>query len=1021
MDYSEYYEARNKIVEILKKDLVGPLSEDETIDEAPVNYYLVGKLYPKDIKKISDDGEVIKEEDTPFLDDADLLANQFYQSAMGMSISVAKNVERLNLECTYAKYTQLSDEEGSHAHKWKRNAHSTELLIDLNNISKDNVFKKQIDEDLYVQVRDLKSIIDENRHLMITLLNDAHVENMRYENLSPKTYFQPQMIVRTENKDCFLEVQQSTLEHIDDETNELEMLYSGYKSYASGHGCAVNWHLNDNNEVNEIFTDFLPEYEVLQMKPADCFNEDILSIKRLSEADYPEIAEGLHKAFAKYNHWITGLKNESSSDIALRNIAKCEEVYKRLLSAIEVLEKPVALKAFKLANEAMYYQRTKDINGADYSVKWYPFQLAFILLELKSIVEKDSRERQIVDLLWFPTGGGKTEAYLGIAAFTLFYERLSDKRNDVKHVSIIMRYTLRLLSLQQFERAAALICSCEIIRDKYNLGETPFSIGLWVGQSVTPNKLDEADKFLKDRNNSSYSNPAQIKKCPWCGKKIEFGNYYVDKKEKRMHIACSDEKCFFWKDLPIHLVDEDIYAHKPSFIISTVDKFAQLAFKEDAADLLNAGTDNISPQLIIQDELHLISGPLGTMTGIYEAAILKLLTTGGIRPKIVASTATIKNARNQVRALYNAECMQFPPQGICADDSFFAEKSKREDKPARKYLGIMQSGASAATFFVRVMGSLLFASRYLSEAGFSDEVVDSFWTETGYFNTLKELGSSLVRIVDNVQDRYNFLKDKKFFTMYPLKNAKDKYTKYYELTSRNNSSSLGDFIQNDLMISYRKDSIQEPYDFIMSSNMISVGVDVDRLGTMLVVGQPLKTAEYIQATSRVGRKTPGLVVTLYSGAKTRDRSHYEQFIPYHAAFYKYVEPTTLTPFSDRARDRGLQALYIMLARYTIPNLRKNEHACKYRKNMPELEDIRKYILDYVDSVDQEELDDVIIELNNIESEWENQAIRITDLVYYKYGSAENALYKEDFMENNRFRMMNSLRTVEPSIEVDVEE
>lgn len=442
-------------------------------------------------------------------------------------------------------------------------------------------------------------------------------------------------------------------------------------------------------------------------------------------------------------------------EAAQKNLEECATALKRISDVSKLVEQDSVFKAFKYANEAMNMQR-KRISNSD--MKWYPFQIAFILQEMESIVNKQSQYRETVDLLWFPTGGGKTEAYLGIAAFVIFYRRIEELkkgRNDVG-VAIIMRYTLRLLSFQQFERAAAMICACEIIRKRDNLGDTAFGIGLWAGGAMTPNKLDAAKKYLESDNRQGEVSPMLLKKCPWCGAELSESNYHVDIPNARMHIRCDEDGCYFNGGLPIHLIDEDIYAHKPSFIIGTLDKFAQLAFNTQAGAILGVDSDN-PPELFIQDELHLISGPLGTMAGLYEAAILKIAEKQGIKPKVIASTATIKNSKNQIMALYGMDCKQFPPQGLDIDDSFFAKVSTMDERPARCYMGVMSSGSATLTTFTKIMASLLFASRYLIDLGYSNEVIDSFWTETGYFNTLRELGAAKTRISDSVQDRFEYL------------------------------------------------------------------------------------------------------------------------------------------------------------------------------------------------------------------------------------------------------------------------
>ena len=438
------------------------------------------------------------------------------------------------------------------------------------------------------------------------------------------------------------------------------------------------------------------------------------------------------------------------------------------------------------------------------------------------------------------------------------------------------------------------------------------------------------------------------------------------------------------------------------------NKFAQIPLNALPAKLFGISCNKLPPELIIQDELHLISGPLGTITGIYEAAITKICERNGIGAKIIASTATIRNAKNQIRALYGKDFAQFPPQGITARDSFFAVESTPEDKPARKYFGVLGVGTTATTTLIRVNAALLFATRYLALKGYDDKVIDNFWTITGYFNSLRELGGACTQILDDVQSRFSYLAKTKFAHLTPNVDAEETYDKLVELTSRMNNSDITKVIQVKLKRNYRNGQHNDVYDFVLASNMISVGVDVGRLGAMVVAGQPKTNAEYIQATSRVGRDNPGLVITVYNASRSRDRSHYEQFLKYHSALYRYVEATSLTPFADRARDRALHALYVALCRYLVPGMLKNDAAVDYDSTRPEIQAVEKMILDYVEIVDPDELPAVMDELEDIEEQWD---IAATGSLVYRSFQNEKKLLKGD-MENDRFRTMNSMRNVD---------
>ena len=375
--------------------------------------------------------------------------------------------------------------------------------------------------------------------------------------------------------------------------------------------------------------------------------------------------------------------------------------------------------------------------------------MAFILLNLPSLTNLNDPERShetdaIADLLWFATGGGKTEAYLGLTAYTLALRRLQPPINGRPSdygVAVLMRYTLRLLTLQQFQRAAALLCACEVIRrnDEGKWGTTNFRLGLWFGRNTTPNTLTAAAESLRQGRVGGRPHmggtPHQITSCPWCGTEIREMHlrvYEAPSDVGRCVTYCGDSlgRCEFSEakapkeGLPVMVVDEDIYRRPPALLIATVDKFAQMPWKGETQMLFGQVNGVCSrhgfrspeiddanshparnqlpkaqtathgplrpPDLIIQDELHLISGPLGSMVALYEAAIDELCSweVNGkrVRPKVIASTATISRAPDQVRKLFVRKVEVFPPQGTNIRDSFFAiQREIGEEYPGRRY------------------------------------------------------------------------------------------------------------------------------------------------------------------------------------------------------------------------------------------------------------------------------------------------------------------------------------------------
>ena len=1054
--YTEYYKARSKVVEIVREDLVGPVTEDEVINELPTSYYIMGKLYPNTKENIEhDDIGTSADLEALDMDNALSATNVRDPRSMGVTFTVLPGIDYVNVRISFAVYKpfgyedakekqldisryqneidEMDEKEKSRLLFWKREKHDFDIKLSATESSNEEIIEG-------IHLRTFVHLVPENgNHIVTTTLTNERTENeSEKEKIAGSTIMQPEIeiIADAAGKDTFTEVGRQIGIKNNAELLELDMLYSKERCYAQGHGCSVIWD-HDGTSPKYIKTSFMPEYNLHQMKPLEIKCNPVFNMKYLYTAAHKEVVENLYKFADEYLAWIN-LRDEESEEesykaykeVAKTNLYKCRHIEGRIRYAISLLEKEdsVAWKAFRYANEAMYLQRYKSIekqnamNGTDAEIddgkiNWYPFQLAFVIMEIPSFVELEGDDRTIVDLLWFPTGGGKTEAYLGISAFEIFYRRLSDPKH-CNGVSVIIRYTLRLLTIQQFERASILICACELLRKKYDIPGDEISIGLWVGNSFTPGSIDDADSALRKimvtgERGKEDADPCQIKICPWCGKKIYPKQYKVNKSIGRMEIKCDNPECDYnGIPLPLRIIDEEIYTYRPAFLVATVDKFAQIAIQERTSAIFSVDGNSAPPELIIQDELHLISGPLGTMTGIYEAAITSICENLGKPVKVVASTATIRNASKQIQALYGREYNQFPPQGITYDNSFFAVRSNEEERPARLYAGIMGTGTTFTTTLIRVYAAWLFASRYLIDLGFENEVVDNSWTLTGYFNSIRELGATQTQIVDDIQSRYKYLKANKFKEKYSNFSGSDRYEKIVELTSRMPNEEISEVIQEKLKIPFSREKENEVYDFVLASNMISVGVDVGRLGTMAVAGQPKTNAEYIQATSRVGRNNPGLVFTVYNAVRSRDRSHYEQFSRYHFGLYRYVEATSLTPFSDRARDRGLQALFITLCRYFCPELLADNAAGNFKRDLDGVKKAEQIIYRYVEIVDEREKEKMLSEMMDIENQWEAQASAMPELWYRK--SNKPSLFHPDTDEDSRFRIMNSMRSVEAS-------
>jgi hypothetical protein len=803
-----------------------------------------------------------------------------------------------------------------------------------------------------------------------------------------------------------------------EEEEELRLLYRRKRVYGIGHGCSAEWTADADGNVAHISSSFLPVYEIPPVDPTAYVELAMFELSDLG--DWNQAKESLNRLVREYGIWVK--KQEEDAELmadelyrlaAVRNAKKCRETLRRISDGVELLtgaqETDKNVQCFRWMNRAMLWQQQRSkttqrkwttqkttVSLADLPSnrkqheslqefhdsstpenprgRWRPFQLAFVLMNLSGIWDETSGEREMVDLIWFPTGGGKTEAYLGLTAFTIFARRMRGNVNRnfalYSGTAILMRYTLRLLTTQQYERAASLVCACELIRLENRLLLGPdtigpdrvsnrISIGLWVGLETTPNKRKDAVADFNKLSGKSKSRQAPeynfiVMKCPCCGAQIGLidtptatekikGIHRTDGTDAVIYFQCDNVNCEFSvpeRSLPMYVVDDDIFACSPTVLLGTVDKFAQINWKRDAGTIFGFrgdSDDNMSritpPELIIQDELHLISGPLGTVVGLYETLIQTLCNDyrkstapffpqsadDFVRPpKIIASSATISRAAEQVKALYAADQLTiFPSQGLEFGDTWFSrEKQVDAENPGRRYIGVLAPGyQSGQTTVVRTYAPVL---QKLKSGVFSDRQKDFYWTLLGFFNSIRELGMASSLVFADIYDYLRVVQNRSLVTT----SERRKLRRVKELTSRINSSQIPRNLK-ELEESYHGADF-EAIDVCLATNMIATGLDVSRLGLMYIHGQPKTTAEYIQASSRVGRtkEGPGLVVMIYSPSKPRDKSVYEQFQAYHSRIYAHVEPTSVTPFSIDARERALHAVIIGLMRhFSQDNLR----------------------------------------------------------------------------------------------------
>ena len=560
-----------------------------------------------------------------------------------------------------------------------------------------------------------------------------------------------------------------------------------------------------------------------------------------------------------------------------------------------------------------------------------------MLTTLKSAIDQEDEFRDTVDLIWFPTGGGKTEAYLGLIAFVMLWRRLKFPQSGGGTTSF-MRYTLRLLTTQQYLRASRMICALELIRRNSNgeFGGDPFSIGLWVGGDTSPNTFVKAQEFVETAVHGSQKavSALVIDRCPWCEHEFRApDNYQVG--STRFHFVCTSKRCEFGaKDggvLPCNVVDEALYKNPPTLLIATIDKFARLAWDERAGCFFGMG-GNRPPELVVQDELHLVAGALGSVAGIYEAGLETVLIQRGVHPKFVASTATIRMAQNQVRRLYGKEVSVFPPQGIDCDDSFFAKTVPTSVRPGRLYVGYFAPMLNRDKNLAPLAAALLAAPEELFVEGVEEReaLLEAWWSQVIYHGSLKGVGNSHNAFNIGVREWYGRLKEEGVQAATVNGKPVPVLTRDHPNIAQLTSVSSAEKNARTFARLERSRDEEGCIDVVLATNMVSVGLDVGRLALMVINGQPLTTAEYIQASSRVGRsEVPGIVFANYYRDQARSLSHYENFRPYHESFYRFVEPTSITPYTHQARMRALHAGLVIAVRHVVDSLKANDAAGKF--------------------------------------------------------------------------------------------
>lgn len=1060
---------RRKLVEWVKESLTGEKLHDNILHgDNPLNRYTTGILYPLNTEAESEesvDDMLTADEDDKTAESVTRKTRYQPPTSMGFSFYVEHTNTPIYLSFGAAAFSK--EKRQGNTHIWSKHNLTDKhddydgLKVDLQNSSFHEVLRGRAILTVTVRAHDGAT----GNIITVTLRNLREAAGSdggsTTDRIAQNSLFETKLMCSlpaTIVKD-YPRVKYALLS---EEEQELELRYQDERAYAIGHGVAVDW--RNNGQSLEIFSDFMPIVEVPQVTANTGSSSPVLSFVYLKTlAHDSSVCDKLEDFIEKYEDWIDSqelLASKENTDgkiVAERLLERMTQAKVRMFQGVELLRNnDEAQRAFSLANEAMLMQM--ELNGraaAASPYAWRPFQLAFVLMSLESCANTDSEFRYCVDLIWFPTGGGKTEAYLGLAAFMFIYRRLTHPSSGAG-TAAIMRYTLRLLTSQQFIRACKVISALEIIRrGSTDLGETPFSVGMWLGGATSPNT------YKKSFEACNYGNFSKLvlDHCPWCQIKFNRDNYVAT--EDHFAFKCHNTQCELGcggkRDLPFNVVDEALYKEPPTLLIATVDKFARLPWEERAGSFLG-GFNQLPPELIIQDELHLISGALGSIVGMYEVGIETILNSRDVYPKFIASTATVREAKKQIKALFARDMAVFPPVGLRHNDSYFAKEVPLTEKPGRLYVGYMAFGKKRVDSAVDLAAALANAPT----ACFADkqELLDAWWTQLVYHGSLKGVGNSRTNFnsgVPRVQQRlalkelYNAINDDGIASVEQLNNeniikgdsfiegknkrmldnefgATQRYRELFPIRKLTHIKSLtsqqsAEENSNTFNKLKTKHPAPDAIDTVLATNMVSVGLDEPRLALMVINGQPLTTAEYIQASSRVGRgTTPGIVYVNYYKTQAKSLSHYENFRAYHKAFYRYVEPSSITPFTQQVRNRALHAAFVCAIRHGESGLLKNTDAADFDASSKLVKSTLKKMLIRIDLAltgskeeNKKTYEACEAHLNTIINQWEDE-IENRDNLRYQVSdkSCENLLIdiEKQNSEKGLWPTLNSMRNVE---------
>ncbi|WMT50544.1 MAG: DrmB family protein [Ferroplasma sp.] len=985
-----------ELIRNVRQQLLGPAGTyDECIFDNPVNRYVVGIIKPYYANHDSNlEGEYVL--DTGGVEEGDEIKQDTKPQLNSFGISFKMINGTFNVLVSYGKYHQVK----------------------LNN---KDVYKRQSVRhnklgikgtcEFILEYTDFSTVIlkvDEyNGYFNVMVYNKAN-QKIKYDDIYRYSLFQPSIRINVTGGLIDTEACGNVTD------SNIKFLYRDTKELARGKNCAAIWKAldveNENDSVNiklnswpdysdnykdfyipDIRTDFMPVYKsyIPETRKLETeFNAENMAEKNSS-------MENLDILINEYRSWITSITPAVPKDeIQVKtNIENLLETCNRMERGLQILRgNKDASRAFRFVNRVMATNSQWHRRDSNSSFNWRAFQIAFLLMEIESITDPASVDRDKMDILWVHTGSGKTEAYLAVALFDIIWRRYkSSGKDDNPGTSIITRYTLRLLTSQQFRRTVDLIVAAEYVRNNFeefndNIN-CPISAGMWVGGGMTPNKISDAVKVIqnsvKGESEKSEGDPVQLYKCPACGSwlaiptggiragtpifaagpcggvtttadvdiqllkeesvygarmgvyRIVFPNkmerediinstlyedfheagtylnipgYRISHDHKDIYITCMNPECrIFNTRIPVYTVDDQIYSRKPSIIVATVDKFANIPFNPLASNILgDINKKTKPPDLIIQDEMHLLNGPLGSLFGLYENMVDAIIENrGDLKVKYIGASATVSSVEDQVSLLFARRASVFPPSGIQQDENFFFTKDYGENHRTRIYAGIMGApDLGVQTPLIRLMAQIIAFRENFRDT--SD--LKNFYTPVFYFNSIKELSIATSLFREDVRELLE-----KFTPPVKLDTAN-----YEELSGKAKSAEIP--VKLDRLESWNI-TPEENTGALFTTSMFGTGVDISRLTEMIMSGQPKSTSDYIQATGRIGRSADGVVFVLYNPLKPRDISHYEMFMQYHSRINIYVERSPVSPFSTGSMETGMGATITGFVRAVEPELR----------------------------------------------------------------------------------------------------